>query len=319
MRLDGQALDESEVLPAGPPTDGSTLWLDVVGLADADVIRTVGERFDLHALALEDVVHVHQRPKIEEYADHLFIVARMPLLDDDGITTEQVSFFVGERFVITFQERPGDCFAPVRARMRERRARVLEGGATYVAYALLDALIDGFFPLLERLGDRLEDYDDMVFSDPSHETLEAVHDVKRALVTLRRAAWPLRDMLSSLLRGDHPLIREDLTPYLRDCHDHAIQIAELVEAHREHAGSLVDVYLSSLGHRQNEAMKVLTMIASVFIPLSFVAGLYGMNFDTASPYNMPELTWRYGYPAVLFVMAVLVAAMVLYFRRRKWL
>lgn len=294
-------------------------WVDVVGLGSLDVVKRVGERFGMHPLALEDVLHLHQRAKVDRYAAHLFLVTRMIQVHDDGLDLEQVSMLFGEDFVVTFQEREGDSFDAVRRRIREASGRIRKRNAAYLAYALLDALVDGAFPVLEKYGDSLDALEDEIFSDPRPELMAPIHHAKRDLVAMRRASWPMRDMISSLLRDEHPLIDDDLRLYLRDLSDHTLQLVEIVESQRELATSLHDAYLSSVGNRANEVMKVLTMIATLFIPLGFIAGLYGMNFDAdVSPFNMPELRWAYGYPAVLGLMATLSAGMLFYFRKKRW-
>jgi magnesium transporter len=231
-----------------------------------------------------------------------------------------VSLFFGERYVVTFQEREGDCFEPVRNRIRRARGRLRENRPDYLAYALLDAVIDAYFPIVEAYGDRLEALEDRVLEEPTSDVVSEIHAVKRELSNIRRAVWPLRDVVNLLLREQHPLLREDTRLYLRDAYDHTIQLVELVESHREIASGLLDVYLSSVSNRMNEVMKVLTIIATIFIPLSFVAGLYGMNFDRqASAWNMPELSWDYGYPAALGVMLAIALGMLWFFRRKRWL
>ncbi|HJL15995.1 MAG TPA: magnesium/cobalt transporter CorA [Sandaracinaceae bacterium LLY-WYZ-13_1] len=296
-------------------------WLDVVGLADLDTVRGTGRLFDLHPLALEDVVHPHQRAKVEDYPSGVFLVLRMPSVDDDdGLELEQVSVFFGESYVVTFQEHEGDCFEPIRNRLRQRRGRLRKNGADYLAYALLDAVIDAYFPAVEAYGERLEDLEDRILEDPREKHVSELHAVKRDLAGIRRAVWPLREAVNLMLRDENPLLTADTRLYLRDAYDHTIQLVELVESHREIASGLLDVYLSSVSNRMNEVMKVLTIIATIFIPLSFVAGLYGMNFDPqASPYNMPELGWRYGYPAALGVMLSIALGMLWFFRRKRWL
>ncbi len=275
--------------------------------------------FNLHGLALEDVVNVHQRPKVEEYADHAFIVTRMI---QAGLppTTEQVSMFLGEGFLLTFQERPGDCFDPVRARLRSSRGQIRDRQADYLAYALLDAVIDGYFPVLETLGERLEVLEDAVTAEPPEAEATQIHEIKRELLLLRRAVWPQREMVNALTRETSPYVTDQTRLYLRDCYDHTIQLMDIVETYREIATGLVDIYLSSVSTRLNEIMKVLTIIATIFIPLGFVAGLYGMNFDaSASPWNMPELRWYWGYPVALGVMAAAALGMLYYFYRKGWI
>jgi magnesium transporter len=294
-------------------------WINVVGLGKLDVIRQLGEVFGLHGLAQEDVINVHQRPKVEEYAAHLFIVARMVAASTPA-TTEQISMFLGERFLLTFQERPGDCFDPVRARLRAARGQIRNRQADYLAYALLDSVIDGYFPVLEGMGERLEELEDRVIAAPADMEVARIHEIRRELLTIRRAVWPQREMLSALTRESSPYVTDQTRPYLRDCYDHTIQLMDIIETYREIATGLIDVYLSSLSTRLNEVMKVLTIIATIFIPLSFITGLYGMNFDRgASPWNMPELEWYWGYPMAIGLMTAVAAGLLYYFYRKGWL
>ena len=294
------------------------LWIDVSGLADLSVVEALGRAFGLHSLALEDVVNAHQRPKVEDFENTVFMVARM-LVPGRGVDTEQVSMFLGSDFLITFQERKGDCLQPVRDRMRRDHTRLRQEGPDYLAYALIDAVIDGYYPVLETYGEEIEQLEDEVLADPDPSQIDRLHQVKRDLLSLRRAVWPTREMVHAMERGDSTLIGDSTRIYLRDCYDHAIQLMDVVETYREIASGLLDVYLSSMSAKMNEVMKVLTIIATIFIPLSFVVGLYGMNFDTSSPWNMPELHFRYGYPAVLLFMAVAAGGLLLWFKRRGWL
>jgi len=291
----------------------------VVGLADVATVDQVGAAFGLHRLALEDVLNVHQRPKVEEFEQHLFVVARM-LDDERRAESEQLALFLGEGFLLTFQERPGDCFEPVRARLRLGKGRIREAGADYLAYALIDAVIDRYFPALESYGEEIEELEEQVIAGPEPGQVSRLHVLKRELLGLRRAVWPTRDMVSALIREDTPFIGEATRVYLRDCYDHAVQLMDLVETYREIVSGLLDVYLSSMSARLNEVMKMLTIIATIFIPLSFVASLYGMNFDpTASPWNMPELGAYFGYPIAIGVMVAIAVALLAYFRWKGWL
>jgi magnesium transporter len=291
----------------------------VVGVGDAETVRRIGEIFALHRLALEDCINVHQRPKVEEYEDHRFIVSRMAMIRE-GPDTEQISLFLGRNFVITFQEQPGDCFGPVRERLRAARGRIRAAGADYLAYALLDAIVDSYFPVLESYGERIEDLEDDVLLRPDNRTVAQIFELKRDLLALRRAAWPQREAINTLIREPSPLIDDETRIFLRDCYDHAVHVLDIVETHREQAASLTDVYLSSMSNRLNEVMKVLTIIATIFIPLSFIASVYGMNFDTErSPWNMPELEWYFGYPFALGLMALTAAGLLLFFRRKGWI
>ncbi|MBI5420608.1 MAG: magnesium/cobalt transporter CorA [Deltaproteobacteria bacterium] len=321
LRYDGALVEErplqSEEIASLPVPTGGVLWLDITGLSDPGVVKAVGERFGFHPLALEDVLNVPQRPKVERYEGHLLIVLREVRYPEDP---EQVSLFLGDRVVVTFQERPGDAFDPIRERIRQGKGQVRSLGADFLAYALCDAIIDAFFPTLEKLGDEVEDLEEKVIASPYPGTFRDIRRAKRRLLSVRRAVWPARDAMNELLREESPLIRPETKVFLRDCYDHTVQVMDMVETYREMASSLVDEYMSSVSNRMNEIMKVLTVIATIFMPLTFIVGVYGMNFDgSVSPYNMPELGWRYGYPAVLSVMAVVVVWMLYYFRRKKWL
>ena len=312
---------------AAGAADARTLWLNVDGLGHADTLKRIGERFALHPLALEDVVNVHQRPKFEAYDDQLFLIVRVPLPSADapapgatGLHTEQVAICLGRAHVVTFQESAGDAFEPVRHRLRMASSALRRRGADYLTYALLDAAIDAYFPLLEAYGERLEALENEVVERPQPEHATRIHDLKRDLLTIRRAVWPMRDLLAGMLRDDTPLIDEHTRVYLRDCLDHAIQLIDIIETYREIASGLVDIHLASVSNRMNEVMKVLTIIATIFIPLTFVAGIYGMNFDRgAGPWSMPELGWRYGYPAVMALMLAVAIGLVLWFRRLGWI
>jgi magnesium transporter len=296
------------------------LWVDVEGLGDIALIEQIGAAFGLHPLALEDVVNVHQRPKAEPYEDHVFIVTRMVLPGDLSGETEQVGMFLGRDYLLTFQEgHAGDCFEPVRERLRQAKGRIRGLGPDYLAYALIDAVVDGYFPLLEAYGERLEQIEDLVIAAPEPAVNHGLHKLKRKLLGIRRRIWPHRELLNSLIRDETPLVTAPTRLFLRDCYDHTIQLMDLVETYREIASGLVDVYLSSLSARMNEIMKVLTIIATIFIPLGFIAGVYGMNFDPdISLWNMPELRWPLGYPFALALMALTAGGLLLWFRRRGW-
>lgn len=289
------------------------VWLDVAGLSDGARIAEIGEAFGLHRLALEDVLSGHQRPKVEAYPTSLFIVARMPEQRDARLETDQLSMFLGERFLVTFQSLPGDCFDPVRERLRKPDGRMRTLGPDYLAYALLDATIDSYFPVLEAMGERLEVLEDEVLREPGRDTIPRIHAVRRDLLTLRRAAWPQREAISSLQRETSPWIRPETRPYLNDCYDHTVQTMDLLESYRELGGSLLEVWLSSASNRMGEAMRFLTVISTIFIPLTFIVGLYGMNFD-----HMPELRWPYGYYLCLTALFLIAAALVGWFWRKGW-
>jgi magnesium transporter len=293
---------------------GGVVWIDVIGLADPAMLRALGAEFDLHRLAVEDVANVGQRAKVEDYEDHTFVVLRM--IDAQHPTeTEQLAMFVGPDYVLTFQERPGDCFQMVRQRLRDPQGQMQKRGADYLGYALLDAVVDGYFPTLERLDDRIEQVEHEILADqqPKYAVAE-LHAVRRALLELRRAVWPLREATSSLLRGEGRNFSADVRPYLRDVHDHVVQLIDLLESQREMTSSLLDLHLSHVNHRLNEVMKLLTIISTIFIPLTFLVGVYGMNFDW-----MPELRVWWGYPACMAAMVAMALLMLRWFRNRGWL
>jgi len=291
------------------------VWVNVDGLGDAALLQKIGDLFNLHRLALEDVVNVHQRAKVEPYEDQLFMVGRMARLENQGhLSTEQISFFVGSNYVLTFQEQVGDCFDLVRQRIRSGRGLIRRGGAGYLAYALLDNLIDAYFPILEVYGERIEALETEVITRCEADLIARIHHLKREMLVLRRAIWPHREAVNTLLREESPLISAETRIHLRDCYDHIIQVLDMVETYRELASGLLDVYLSQVSNRMNEVMKVLTIFAAIFIPLTFMAGLYGMNFT-----HMPELNWIWSYPALLLAMAMVAGGLLLFFRRRGWL
>jgi magnesium transporter len=297
------------------------VWVNVDGLGDQALLASLAEMFHLHPLAMEDVVNVHQRAKVEDYDDHLFIVARMASYNDK-LETEQLSLFLGKGFVVTFQEDvPGDCFDPLRERLRQSGGRTRRSGADYLAYALVDAVVDRYFPMLEEYGERLDSLEDAITAGGRFRwVVTAIHDIKRDLRTLRRAVWPLREAVNSLVRESSDLLGPETRVYLRDCYDHTVQILDLVETDRETSSDLMDLHLSHLGLRTNEVMKVLTIITTIFIPLSFIVGVYGMNFDPdSSPFNMPELRWVFGYPACLALMAFVTIALVIGFWSKGWI
>ncbi len=295
------------------------LWVNVDGLGDARTIRRIGDLFGLHTLALEDVVNVHQRAKVEEFPQHLFIVARMVSIQT-RLETEQVSLFLGSRFVVTFQQSVGDCLDPVRERLRKNRGSVRQKGADYLAYALLDAIIDGYFPVMEHYGERLDQIEHDIEAVQDQHSITELHMVRGDLLNLRRTLWPHREVVNVLLRDEHPLINRETRLFLRDVGDHTIQLVDVAEIYRETCSDLREFHYAQIGQRTNEVMRVLTIIATIFMPLSFIVGLYGMNFDTrVSRWNMPELEWVYGYPFALSIMAAVTLGMLVFFWRRGWI
>jgi len=291
-------------------------WINVDGIHEVGVIESVGRHFDLHPLILEDILNTTQRPKFEDYDGHIFVVLKMLRCVENGqfVQSEQVSVILGPNFVISFQENVGDVFEPVRDRIRKAKGRIRKMGPDYLAYALLDAIVDGYFSVLETIGERIESLDEDLVNEPTDKTLRQIHLLKRELISLRKSTWPLRELINTMQRSESALITESTGIYLRDVYDHTIQIIDTVESYRDIVASMLDLYLSSLSNRMNAVMKVLTIIATIFIPLTFVAGIYGMNFK-----YMPELEWRWGYPAVLLIMIAIAAAMILYFKKKKWL
>lgn len=299
--------------------DSEVIWVDVDGLGDAGVITRVGEIFGLHPLALEDVVNVHQRPKVELYGDHLFLIARAHSRDR-SMKTEQVAMFLGRNFVVTFQEREVDCLDPVRQRILSGKGKVREFDADYLLYSLLDAVIDGYFPALEQYGEKLDALDDEVSSSGERGLINQIHNVRSELLSIRRSVWPLREAINSLIRDSGELVSDETDLYLRDCYDHTVQIIDVIETDRELCADLRDFYLTVVSNRMNQVMRFLTVIATLFIPLSFIAGLYGMNFNPkASAWNMPELNWTMGYPFALVLMACTATSLVAFFWRKGWL
>lgn len=298
--------------------DYKVAWLNIDGLGTANVLVQVGEIFRLHRLALEDVVNAPQRPKVDEYGEQCFILLQMPQGVDE-VDTEQVSIFLGEGFVVTFQENVGDCLDPVRERIRHGRGRIRHAGADYLAYALLDAIVDSYNPVLEQYSEYLEDIEEAIVRTPKASTLQEVHRIRRDVTILHSTLWPLRELISALLRDSKEHFAEETRYYLRDCYDHAIRMLEVVGSYRGICTDLMEFYMLNSTKQMNEVMKVLTVLATVFIPLTFIASVYGMNFDPkSSPWNMPELEWKYGYLTCLGVMLVLSLLMLVYFRRRRW-
>jgi magnesium transporter len=306
------ALERAEDVAAHVGT-APIVWVNVVGLGDEQTLRTIAEHFGIHRLALEDVVNVHQRAKVEPYPDHVFLVARMCGSPDEP-ETKQVSFFAGEGYVLTFEEKAGDCFEKVRQRIFRGRGLIREAGADYLTYALLDALLDSYFPLLEHLGDRIEDLEDEVLMGLDNTLIGRIHEIKHDLLVVRRAVWPHRDAVTNLMHEDLPFFSEETHVYLRDCSDHVMQLVDMIETYRDLAAGLLDTFLTQVSNRMNEVMKVLTIFAVIFIPITFIAGVYGMNFE-----KMPELGFHLGYPGVLGLMTVIAVTMLIYFRRKGWI
>ena len=291
-------------------------WINIDGLHDVQVIEKIGQHFNLHPLLLEDILNTEQRPKMEDFGDYIFLVVKMLYYNDQAeqVEAEQVSLILGSSWVISFQERPGDVFNAVRERIQKGKGRIRKMEADYLAYSLLDAIVDNYFIIMEKFGDRIEDTETELAASPTRQTLQAIRTIKREMIFLRKSVWPLREVVSSLERGESPLIHESIGIYLRDVYDHTIQVIDTVESFRDMISGMLDIYLSSISNRMNEVMKVLTIFAAIFIPLTFVVGIYGMNFE-----YIPELKWHWGYFGVLAIMASIAGVMLFYFKRKRWL
>ena len=291
-------------------------WLNINGIHNSEIIENIGKHLNLHPLILEDIMNTHQRPKMEDYGDYIYIVLKMLYHDSahDKLEVEQVSLILGPNYVISFQEKEGDVLDPVRDRIRKGKGKIRKIGASYLAYCLTDAIIDHYFKLLEETGDKIENLEEELVTSPTPDTLKMIHRLKREMVLLRKSIWPLREAVSSLERTDSNLIEASVGLYLRDIYDHTIQVIDTIESFRDMISGMLDIYLSSLSNKMNEVMRVLTVIATIFIPLTFIAGIYGMNFI-----NMPELQLRWGYFGALIIMLLVSILMIFYFKRKKWL
>ncbi|OFW47815.1 MAG: magnesium and cobalt transport protein CorA [Actinobacteria bacterium RBG_13_35_12] len=291
-------------------------WLNINGIHDAEIMEKIGEYFGLHPLLLEDIMNTDQRPKIEDFGDYIFIILKMIYNNEkkNEIEIEQVSLILGLNFVISFQEKEGDVFNSIRERIRRGKGKMRKSGADYLAYSLMDAIVDSYFLILEGTGEKIEEMEEKLIANPTPKTLQGIHNLKRDMIFLRKSVWPLREVISGLERTESSLIEESTGIYLRDVYDHSIQVIDTIETFRDMISGMLDIYLSSISNKMNEVMKLLTIIATIFIPLTFIAGIYGMNFA-----YMPELQWRWGYFGVLFIMAVVSITMLIYFRKKKWL
>ncbi len=291
-------------------------WINIDGLHDVAVIEKIGKHFDVHPLVLEDILNTGQRPKVEEFEHYIYVVLKMFFIDREKVEThaEQLSLILGPNYLISFQERVGDVFEPVRERLRKGKGRVRKSGSDYLGYALLDAVVDNYFGILELFGEKIEGIEEELVSDATPSTLQTIHALKRELLFMRKSIWPLREAIGSLEHGESGLIREGTRVYLGDVRDHAVQVMDTIETFRDMVSGMLDIYLSSVSNRMNEVMKILTLIATLFIPLSFFAGVYGMNFE-----YMPELKWKFGYPLFWVAVVSVAIGMGIYFRRRKWL
>jgi len=295
----------------------SITWIDIEGLNNIAMLERLGECYRLHPLILEDILNTEQRPKLDDMEDYIYVVLKMIDFDPAGreIISEQVSIVFGKNFVISLQEgREGDLFEPVRERLRGGKGRIRRQGADYLAYSLLDCIIDRYFLILEKLAEEIELLEENLISEPGPETLRQIHRLKREMIFLRKTIWPLREVIYGLEKSDSELVRPATKIFLRDIYDHTIQIIDTIETYRDMLSGMLDIYLSSVSNRMNQIMKVLTIIATIFMPLTFLAGVYGMNFKF-----MPELGWRWGYPLLLLFMLGVGVAMMIYFKRKKWL
>lgn len=295
-----------------------SVWIDVTGLGSQQRLNEISQFLKLHPLAMEDVVNVHQRAKVDEYEDSIFVVSRM--VDGEDLSqTEQLTFFLTKQVLLSFQERPGDCWDPLRNRIRTRRGKICDSGVDYLLYALLDSVIDSYFPVMERLAEQVDLIEAEIIEGLDRAQMQKIHQLRGQLLSLRRAIRPHREMINELIRDSLPHISPETRIHLRDCYDHVVQVIDAVDTYRELTSDMRDFYLSSVSNSMNEVMKVLTIISTIFIPLSFIAGVYGMNFDTTSPWNMPELQWIYGYPFALSLMGAVAFGLLIYFRNRRWL
>jgi len=294
----------------------SITWVNVDGVHNIPLLEKLGDCFGLHRLVMEDIVNTDQRPKMEDYGEYVYIVFKMLSIGKNGdIVKEQISLILGANFVLSFQEGvEGDVFNLIRERLRSSKGRIRKMGADYLAYSLLDAVVDNYFVVLEKFGDKIESIETELIGNPTQQTVQRIYQLKREMLFLHNAVWPLREVVSGIGKHESPLIRDSTAPYLRDVYDHVIHIIDSVDIYREMLSSMLDMYLSSVSNRLNSVMKVLTIIATIFMPLTFLAGLYGMNFK-----YMPELEWHYGYPFLVCIMAGIAVFMLFYFKRKKWL
>ncbi len=291
-------------------------WINIDGLHDLDITEKIGKYYNIHPLVLEDIVNTTQRPKMEDMGGHIFVTLKMLSYGEESgkIDIEQVSLVVGANFVISFQEKEGDVFNPIRERIRKNKGRVRKMGADYLAYALIDAIVDSYFSILEKFGEEIELLEDELMKNPTTEIATKIYALKNEFIFLRRSIWPLRELISGLERGESKLVKKSTLLFLRDLYDHTIQVIDSIEAYRDIISGMKDTYLSSLSNRMNEVMKVLTIIATIFIPLTFIAGIYGMNFQF-----MPELAWRWSYPIIWIIIGITGISMFIFFKRKRWL
>ncbi len=291
-------------------------WINVDGLHDTEVIRKLGDLFSIHPLSQEDILDTANRPKIDDLDHYIFVSLKMLQLDSKSnkLIQEQISIIFGERFVVSFQEAEGDVFNPIRERLRLGKGRMRKMGADYFAYTLMDSIVDNYFVIIERLGERIEDLDEEIINKLSKKTLPRIHDLKGQLIQVRKAVWPLRDIVSNLDRTESELIKDGTSIFLKDLYDHSVQVIDTVETYRDLTSGLFDMYLTTINNRTNDIMKVLTMMATIFIPLTFIVGVYGMNF-----HYLPELDWHYGYHFVWALMIAIALGILGFFRKKGWM
>jgi len=305
-------IDESFPYKDTPPVT----WINIDGLHEIDIIEKLGHYFDIHPLTLEDIVNTGQRPKAEDYDDYIFIVFKMLFYDDVNthITSEQVSLILGAHYLISFQEKEGDVFNFVRERIRKAKGRIRKSGPDYLTYALIDATVDHYFFILEKVGEKLEQIEEELLENPKPKTLQSIHSLKREMIYFRKQVWPIRELLNHLMHEESPLVQAASHIFFRDIYDHLIQVIDTIESMRDVLTGMLDLYLSTLSNKMNEVMKVLTIMATIFIPLTFIAGIYGMNFKF-----MPELEWKWSYPMLWGILVAIFVFMLLWFKRKRWL
>ena len=320
IRYDADSAVESVVVSAAeckkPTAEGGVSWYTIDGVHDPEILRIIGENFNLHPLVLEDIANTKQRPKLEDFDDYIFIAMKMITFDEQAkeLCAEHVSFIIGKGYVLAFLENEGDVFTPVRSRIRANKGKIRKMGCDYLTYSLMDAIVDNYFAVLEDIGEQIDEVEEEVVESPNTRTLKTVHLLKRELIFLRRSVWPMREVVNTMLRDDHDLVGEEVKIFLRDLYDHTIHVIDTVETLRDIVAGMLEVYLSSVSNKLNQVMKVLTVMSSIFIPLTFVAGVYGMNFQ-----NMPELQWQYGYPLVMVGMLVVAVGLLGLFYKKEWL
>jgi magnesium transporter len=291
-------------------------WINIDGLHDVELIEKIGTHFNIHPLTQEDIVNTGQRPKVEDFEEYIYLVFKMLQFDEttSHITSEQVSLIVGPHYLLSFQETEGDVFNSVRERIRKGRVQIRKSGPDYLAYALIDAVVDHYFLILEKMGDRIEHFEEQLLGQPTSEILQSIYDMKRELIYFRKQVWPIREVLSTWQKTESAIVQEANKAFIRDVYDHTIQVIDTIESFRDIISGLMDLYLSTVSNKMNEVMKVLTIMATIFIPLTFVAGIYGMNFKF-----MPELEWKWSYPVLWILLIVIFSGMMFYFKRKKWL